>query len=371
MNDRTSIERSIAAWMDNEAAGSGSDQIVDQILSTTGRLRPEPRWLAVFKERPMHVNSRVAAGSPTARLAFVGLLIAILAAATAGVGAALLLRPQPVVTGPFTIQTSYPATTLGLDRPIAFAVAPSGDVYITDRHDQVTEVAPNGSVTRRWGGHGSGPGQFSFSSIDPAQNVYASIAVGPDGTVYVSDGYNDRVQVFDADGTFIRQFGTRGNGVGQFISPFDLSADAAGNVYVLDDELMRLSKFSPDGKFVWLADASTDPLMSGHGHGATIDAAGRIVLGNDDSGKVVIVSPDGKVVDSFDADACAVTQDPAGNLYVGGCEADEIRVYGPDHRLLAGRQVEMSTPRFGPGDEVAAIGSDGSLLFIHVELPGS
>jgi sugar lactone lactonase YvrE len=371
MKNMMPIERSIAAWMDQEASGSGSDQIVDQILSTTGQMRPEPRWLAVLKERPMHVQSKLAVGSPTGRLALAAFLLLILAAATAGVGAALLLRPDAVVEPPFTVRASYAPAALGLDRPIALAVAQSGDVYVTDRSDRVTQIGPDGSVIRRWGDHGSQPGQFWFSPIDPDENVQASIAVGPDGNVYVSDSVNYRVQVFDPAGVFIRQFGTKGDGPGQFIIPFDLSADAAGNVYVLDDELMRLSKFSPDGTFMWLADRSTDPLMNGHGHGATIDPQGRIVLGNDDTGKVVIVSPDGEVVDSFDADACDVTQDRVGNVFVEGCDADQLRVYAPDHRLLAGRHVAMASPRFGPGDAVAALGNDGSILFLDIELPGS
>lgn len=44
--------------------------------------------------------------------------------------------------------------------------------------------------------------------------------VGPDGNLYVSDGYyNSRIAVFSTDGTFLRQWGTKGYGRGQFNNP--------------------------------------------------------------------------------------------------------------------------------------------------------
>ena len=58
---------------------------------------------------------------------------------------------------------------------------------------------------------------------------------------------------------------------------------------------MRISKFGPDGRFVWTADGSTDGELKGHGHNADIDSKGRIVVGNDDTGRVIYLDPDGNV----------------------------------------------------------------------------
>lgn len=274
----------------------------------------------------------------------------------------------------FEVVARYDPSTLGLDRPVALAIGRSGDAYVTETGDRVTEITPNGVVVRRWGTTGSQPGQFQFNGTNPGDGAYASIAVGPDGQVYVSDSRNHRVQVFTSDGTFVRQFGISGTAPGQFRLPFDLSVDPAGNVYVLDDVLMRLTKFDPDGNVVWTASGATDPELAGHGHDATIDSTGRIVLGNDDTGRVVYLDQLGQVVDAFlptAGGACDVTLDERDNLYVGGCGGDRIDVYRPSQTFVGSwvRSSLRATPEFGPGGNVLALEQDGAIVKLKVNLP--
>jgi DNA-binding beta-propeller fold protein YncE len=66
-------------------------------------------------------------------------------------------------------------------------------------------------------------------------NPHGSVMIGPDGAVYISDSDNHRVQVFTADGHFIRAFGSLGSDPGQFTIPFDLGVDGVGNVFVTRD----------------------------------------------------------------------------------------------------------------------------------------
>jgi len=252
------------------------------------------------------------------------------------------LAPSSALPEPFNVVSRHEAVDLGLDRPLGLAIGPSGDVYVSDLSMRITQLTAEGDVIRRWGGPGSGKGEFDFVPAAANANVNASIGVGPDGKVYVSDSDNHRIQVFTANGTFIREFGSLGSEPGQFTIPFDVSADGAGNVYVTDDGLMRLTKFSPSGKSIWVVDGSTDAVLDGHLHDADVDADGRIVLVNDDLKKVVIVSPAGAVVDSFDAPGCDVTFDGAGRLYVTGC-AGGISVYDAKHRVVA--QTVGAMPR--------------------------
>ena len=85
------------------------------------------------------------------------------------------------------------------------------------------------------------PGNFSKPT---------NVAVDKDGNLYVSDTYNDRVEIFDADGTFIRAFGRNGDGPGDFARPKGIAVDVDGHVWVADSMLNRLQVFTPEGRLL-------------------------------------------------------------------------------------------------------------------------
>ena len=325
------------------------------------------------------ITTRVAVAASAAGLA-------LLAAGCAGsAGSAVTARGLP---SPFTITVRYSAASLGLSHPDDLAVGPDGNLYVTDVSQRVTVISPAGTVLRRWGKPGTGPGEFKFISFDPTtpSAVAGNIAVGPDGNVYVSDSGNARVQVFTQQGRFIRQFGSFGSGQGQFLHPFDLVVDGAGNVYVADDQAQTLSKFSPAGKVVWQIGegVSTDPDLIGYLHFAEIDAHGRLVIVNDGQRRVLYVDPSGHKVDAFSpstsgsptGSVCEATVDALGNTYVIGCgpqPTGPTLVYDRAHRLIAkwpGTTYSLlRSPVFGPRGEVFALAVDGTILKLHITLP--
>ena len=75
------------------------------------------------------------------------------------------------------------------------------------------------------------------------------IAAGADGGVFVTDWRNDRVQKFDPDGRFIRQWGSQGTGRGEFARPVGIAVDPDGDVYVVDWHNHRVQIFDPDGNY--------------------------------------------------------------------------------------------------------------------------
>jgi DNA-binding beta-propeller fold protein YncE len=85
------------------------------------------------------------------------------------------------------------------NRPTNIAVAPNGDLYVSDGYGnaRVHHFSPDGKLIRSWGEPGTGPGQF---------NISHGICVLPDGRVLVADRENDRIQVFDAAGTYLKEW---------------------------------------------------------------------------------------------------------------------------------------------------------------------
>jgi predicted membrane-bound mannosyltransferase/DNA-binding beta-propeller fold protein YncE len=129
--------------------------------------------------------------------------------------------------------------------PWGVAVGPDGSVYVTDTwNHRVQKFTEDGEPITSWGQYGQ-----PFPE-DPASKSYfwgpRGIAVDSQGRVFVADTGNKRIAVFDEDGNFLTEFGSGGLDPGQFDEPVGVAVSEDGTVFVTDTWNQRVQSFIPN-----------------------------------------------------------------------------------------------------------------------------
>jgi outer membrane protein assembly factor BamB/class 3 adenylate cyclase len=126
----------------------------------------------------------------------------------------------------------------------------TGDIWVADSFANVYWIfAPDGRYLESWGTPGAGPGQLDLNTHRQDPQGAGAIAFSPDGTFFVADVGNHRVQKFDAERRFVKQWGTFGTDDGQFVQPFGIVTDGKA-VYVADDDRGDIQAFDTSGRFL-------------------------------------------------------------------------------------------------------------------------
>jgi len=139
--------------------------------------------------------------------------------------------------------------------PHGATVDKDGNLWVTDARDngerghQVIKFSPAGEVLMTLGQPGvggTGPGLLYWPNdvvIDPM-----------DGDIFVAEshrnGLNNRIVQFAADGTYIKAFGSKGDGPGQLSEPHSIAMDSRGRLFVGDRENNRIQIFSQEGEYL-------------------------------------------------------------------------------------------------------------------------
>jgi DNA-binding beta-propeller fold protein YncE len=117
---------------------------------------------------------------------------------------------------------------------------------------------------------GTGPGEF---------NRPEGICVDAQDRIYVADSCNHRIQIFSADGKFIRQYGTAGSGLGELSYPYDVAVDAHGYQFVCEFGNSRIQVFDPDCEPVEIIGGpGSEPGQFANPWAVALDSQGNLVV---------------------------------------------------------------------------------------------
>ena len=233
-------------------------------------------------------------------------LVALVLVLVGGAGSAHAAKGIVGVVGVFTEQSGSGEGEFASPAGVAVNQV-SGDIYVVDAgNDRVQRFDGDGNFISQFGVCGSAGGEFGWGCF--GAETIAGIAVGLDGSVYVADNGNQRIQQFAADGTFLRawgwdvvgsgpgddttdpvgefeicvaadgdtcQAGVGGGEPGQFNNPVSVAVDPNdGDVLVADRDNTRIQRFDSTGHFEsqFLTEGSIFP------HRVAVDGSGSIYV---------------------------------------------------------------------------------------------
>lgn len=223
-------------------------------------------------------------------------------------------------------------------RPRDIAAAPDGTIYVVDTdNSRIQHLTAQGEVLQTWG---------TFADITKGDapggtfNQPWGIALGPDGSVYVADTWNHRIQKFTSQGEFVKMWGYFGQAEKPegFWGPRDVAVDSGGRVFVTDTGNKRIVVFTADGEFVTqFGSAGMGPGQFDEPVGIAVDQAGLVYVADTWNQRIQVFQADDQgqynPLRSWDLQAWYgqslenkpyLTVDTQGNLFVSDPEGYRI-----------------------------------------------
>ena len=215
--------------------------------------------------------------------------------------------------------------------PQFIAVGEDGSIYVSDLgNKRIQKFTSQGEYLTEWGKSGKLAGEFHYPS---------GIAVSDD-SVFVADRDLNRIQKFTTDGEFVSQWGEKGIYEGQFYFPNGIAVND-GIVYVVDTGNQRIQKFTTDGELI----SSFGSSGLGEGQfltavGIDIDGDGNVYVTDKGNAKIEKFDVDGNFVKSFPFHSSnyafvpeAIAVDPSGEMFIVNAATDRILHLSQDSNL--------------------------------------
>ena len=180
--------------------------------------------------------------------------------------------------------------------PVNILTGPNGDLFVSDEYtNRITRLDNEGNFISKFGEQGSGDGQFDGPT---------GIAFDPSGNLVVCDSKNHRIQRYTIDGEYLQSFANFGSSDGELNLPWGIEVDENDDVYVADWGNNRVQVFNNDGdlKNTFGRTGSGDSEFQ-RPTGISVDSHGDIYVADWGNNRVLQFNKDGDQVWSFRGDA--------------------------------------------------------------------
>lgn len=254
---------------------------------------------------------------------------------------------------PVTLLWETDGTSDRIAWQVGMTVAPDGSIWLSDAvNAQFLIYSSDGAYLETWGTAGSGEGQFVLRG--PRGDGFGDVVFNPDGSFYVLDPGNYRIQAFDKDRTFLHSWGSNGSGESQFYDLIGIDVDANGVVYALDGGRGDVQTFSPDGTLLETIELNEEFYGTNSMNGITLDKDGNMFIGANGDGirhfeQLMEYDRQGNLVQVFRIDSGpgklldqvnSVAIDAAGNVYAATERGDgRVVVFRSDGTYLTSIKV--------------------------------
>ena len=214
-----------------------------------------------------------------------------------------------------------------------YGVGPSAEEVIADPYEGKGVMIPADLIL---GSAGTQPGQFQRPR---------GLALAPDGTLYIADTDNHRIQHIDQEGNALHVWGSFADIAtgeapgGTFYEPWGIAIGNDGNVYVADTWNHRIQKFSPEGEFIqmwgFFGQAESPNAFWGP-RDVTVDTNGNVLVTDTGNKRIVIFDADGNFISEFGGagfspgefdEPVGLVADSEGNLYVNDTWNQRIQAF--------------------------------------------
>ena len=232
----------------------------------------------------------------------------------------------------------------------------TGQIWVADSFANVYWIFdPDGTFKESWGKPGTGKGQFDFSAHRPNPQAVGAIAFAPDGSFFVADNGNRRIQHFDPNRKYIGEWGAFGTDNGQFASPFGIATDGK-TVYVADDDRGDVQAFTTDGTYL----RTLGEIVTDAGIFIAVDPAGDLYRSDGPARVISKYGPDGTPLGTFDvgiADGlvAGLAVDKAGDIYAN--------TYGTVPQLVELGPSGSRLAAWSTSDETLAVDPEGTIVY--------